>query len=165
MLAQVLAQAHAHHARLQAETGPLVLAFEDASEALKDGDLSLPFLPAPLKLVAERRQRAVIDKSIQAAQQARGRSERGALAGAAAAPLCPIALTPSCPRPAAKQSMRSLESEVCLRACRPRPRLTFRSSTQPSNGGKLQKRNRLIFLSGPRRVPACACVASAPLPH
>jgi hypothetical protein len=97
MLVQVLAQAHAHHVRLQAETGPLVLAFEEASEALKDGDLSLAFLPAPLKLVAERRQRAVIDKSIQAAQQARGRSERGALAGAAAAPLCRTALTSSSP--------------------------------------------------------------------
>ena len=37
---------------------------------------------------AERRQRVVIDKSIQAAQQARGRSERGALAGASASHSC-----------------------------------------------------------------------------
>jgi hypothetical protein len=37
-----------------------------------------------LIIIAERRQRVVIDKSIQAAQQARGRSERGAVAGALA---------------------------------------------------------------------------------
>ncbi len=74
-----------------------------------------------LKPLAERRQRVVIDKSIQAAQQARGRNERGALAGEqlksrfsggggmhkCRCPSC-ILLPPF----AAKQTMRSLESEV-----------------------------------------------------
>jgi hypothetical protein len=79
-----------------------------------------------LKPLAERRQRVVIDKSIQAAQQARGRNERGALAGEQLNfgfsrgrmhklppplmhpfDLC-ILLLPF----AAKQTMRSLESEV-----------------------------------------------------
>jgi hypothetical protein len=35
---KVLALAHAQHVRLQAETDPLIRAFEEASDALKDGD-------------------------------------------------------------------------------------------------------------------------------
>ena len=63
-----------------------------------------------MKSPAERRQRVVIDKSIQAAQQARGRSERAALAGAPAMFYSSLLhLTPSRP---AKQTMRSVESEV-----------------------------------------------------
>ena len=74
-----------------------------------------------LKPLAERRQRVVIDKSIQAAQQARGRNERGALAGEqlnsglSGGGGCINCRRPSCillPPFAAKQTMRSLESEV-----------------------------------------------------
>jgi hypothetical protein len=35
---KVLAFAHSHHVRLQAETDPLIRSFEEASDALKDGD-------------------------------------------------------------------------------------------------------------------------------
>jgi hypothetical protein len=35
---KVLASAHALHGRLQAETDPLIRAFEEASDTLKDGD-------------------------------------------------------------------------------------------------------------------------------
>ena len=38
VLHKVLASAHALHGRLQAETDPLIRAFEEASDALKDGD-------------------------------------------------------------------------------------------------------------------------------
>lgn len=38
VLRKVLASAHALHCRLQAETDPLIRAFEEASDALKDGD-------------------------------------------------------------------------------------------------------------------------------
>ena len=34
--------AHSQHVRLQAETDPLIRAFEEASEALKDGDDTTP---------------------------------------------------------------------------------------------------------------------------
>jgi hypothetical protein len=38
MIAKVLALAHSQHVRLQAETDPLIRSFEEASDALKDGD-------------------------------------------------------------------------------------------------------------------------------
>jgi hypothetical protein len=40
MIVKVLALAHSQHVRLQAETDPLIRAFEEASSALKDGNAS-----------------------------------------------------------------------------------------------------------------------------
>jgi hypothetical protein len=40
MIEKVLALAHSQHVRLQAETDPLIRAFEEASSALKDGNAS-----------------------------------------------------------------------------------------------------------------------------
>ncbi len=42
MFCKVLNMAHSQHVRLQAETDPLIRAFEEASEALKDGDDTAP---------------------------------------------------------------------------------------------------------------------------
>ncbi len=65
-----------------------------------------------LNFPAERRQRVAIDKSIQAAQQARGRSDRGALAGAPAMFHSSLLhLTPSRPLPRRSQANDALHGE------------------------------------------------------